>query len=230
MNAPPHPWRAVVRRAGQRLGWGLLITAAIVLPLVGRAAWEGRRELELAAQAAETRDLDAQIEHLGRAARWRVPGFGHDERAVDALMELGAAAEARGDAGSQRALAAYREVRRALLGTRGLFVPQRERFHEANERIAVLMAAQEERFGTDVGGRGDPYGYHLELLEEVPGPAPGRALVAALSFVAWLGSVAAFFVRGLDERGHLRPAPAVRWGAASLLLLVGWMVALRYAG
>jgi len=208
----------------------LLLATGIVLPLVGRAAWEGRRELELAAEASELRDVDAQIEHLGRAARWRVPGFGHDEAAVDALMELGAAAEARGDAGSQRALAAYREVRRALLGTRGLFVPQRERFHEANERIAVLMAAQEERFGTDVGGRGDPYAYHLELLEEVPGPKPGRALFAALAFVAWLAAAGGFLVRGLDERGHLRPAPAVRWGGAAVVLLVAWMVALRYAG
>src|SRR5690606_20047247 len=125
-------------------------------------------------------DPETQIEHLGRAARWRVPGLGHDEQAIDALMDLGAQAETQGERGGQRALTAYREVRRALLGTRGLWVPQSDRFHQANERIAVLMAAQEERFGTDVGGQGDPYSYHLGLLEEVPGPVPGRSLAAAL--------------------------------------------------
>lgn len=213
-----------------RAGWGLGFVVAVALPLVGRAVWEGRRELELAELSAASGDEDAQVEHLGRAARWRVPGFGHDEDAIEALFALGEAAETAGESGSMRALVAYREVRRALLGTRGLWVPQADRFHQANERIAVLMAAQEERFGTDIGGTGDPYSYHLGLLEDVPGPRPGRAWLAAVTFVAWCGTVVGFFARAIDESARLRPAPAVRWGLATIVCLVGWMVALRYAG
>jgi len=209
--------------------YGLGLAAGVLLPVVGRAIWEGRRELALADEAAEVDDFDAEVEHLGRAARWRLPLARHDERAVDRLMALGAEAEATGEAGAQRALAAYREVRGALLGTRGFWVPQAERFHQANERVATLMAAQEERFGTDVGGMADPYSHHLGLLEEVPGPIAWRAWLAALAFVGWLAAMVGFFVRAIDDRGRLRPARAVRWGAAVLALLGLWIVALRFA-
>ena len=92
--------------------------------------------------------------------------------------------------------------------------------------IARLMAAQEKRFGTDIGGDGDPEAWHLKRLSEAPGPVPWRATVAALAFVLWLGATTGFVTRGLDAAGRLRPRSAVRWGVASLLLLVTWAVML----
>lgn len=212
----------------------MLITASVVLaslavPISARVVYEGRAELALAEQAEQEGDFEAQVEHLGRAARWRMPGFGHDEEALDRLLVLGGEQEALGDDGSAMALTAYREARRALLSTRVLGVPHVELFDDVNERIATLMAAQEARFGTDVGGRGDPYAYHLELLQEVPGPSPVPATGAALCFVGWLLATAGFVWRSLDARGRLRAGPAVRWGIGWLVLLVGWMVLLRFA-
>ena len=224
---PSTPLRPRGRIGNALFGVGLAI--GVLLPVVGRALWEGRRELALADEAAAAEDFDAEVEHLGRAARWRLPGARHDDLAIERLMALGAEAEATGEGGTQRALAAYREARGALLGSRGFRVPQAERFHQANERVATLMAAQEERFGTDVGGTGDPYTYHLGLLEEVPGPLAWRAWGAAVAFAAWIVASIGFFVRALDDRGRLHPARAVRWGAAVLALLGLWLVALRFA-
>jgi hypothetical protein len=212
------------------VGLGLGLVAVFGAPVLVRVAWEGRAELQRADAAEADGDTEAEIEHLGRAARWRMPILGHDETAIDRLLVIGTNAESEGDDGRQTALVAYREVRRALLATRTWGVPQREVFDDVNQRIATLMAEQEADFGTDVGGTGDPYTYHLKLLQEVPGPDPWRANVAALAFLGWIVATAGFVLRAIDAKGHLRPKSAVRWGAASVLLLAAWAVLLRFAG
>jgi hypothetical protein len=224
--AAPARTKVLLRRVALIAG----AAAALAIPVGLRVAWEGRAELDLADLAAEDEDVDAEIEHLGRAARWRIPVLGHDEEAIDRLLIIGTDAESRGGEGRQTALAAYREARGALLSTRTWGVPQRDVFDDLNTRIATLMAEQEADFGTDVGGTGDPYTYHLALLDEIPGPDPWRANFAALAFVGWIVATVGFVLRAIDARGHLRPRSAVRWGVAALLLLAAWAVLLRYAG
>lgn len=221
-DAPTRSWL-------RRLAWVAVVVVAFGAPLSIRVAWEGRAELEQAQRAKAAGDIDLQIEHLGRAARWRIPLFGHDEEALQNLVDIGTESEVQGEDGSQRALAAYREARRAILATRTWGVPDPETFDHVNERIARLMADQEERFGTDVSLSGDPYAYHLGLLQEVPGPDPWRANLAALAFAAWLFATGGFVMRSLDSRGRLIPKPAVRWGLCSVLLLLAWVLALRFA-
>jgi len=218
--------RALLRR----IGWALLLLFGVSIPLAARVAWEGKAEIDAADQARAEQMLAQEIEHLGRAARWRLPIASHDEIALERLLEIGAEQEALGDDGVQLALAAYREVRRALLATRSWGIPHRDLFHEANRHIAALMAVQERAFGTDLSGRGEQEAYHLELLERVPGPDPVRANLAALAFLGWIVASGGFVLRALDAHGRLRPRPALRWGGASLLLLVAWMLLLRFAG
>jgi hypothetical protein len=221
--------RSGLRAAAIRGGWVVAVIAAVILPLVIRAGWEGRAELAQAEAAAARGDVDREIEHLGRAARWRVPGLSHHTRALERLVEIGEQAEATGPEAVMQSLAAYREVRSALLATRTWGVPRRAVFDTMNERIASLMAHQEAELGTDVSGTGDPYAHHLALLQQVPGPDPVRGNLAAFAFLGWLLSTGGFIVRGLDAKGRLRPRPALRWGGASLALLVAWIVLLRFA-
>ncbi len=199
------------------------VTAATVLiavPVAIRAWVDGRAALQ---EALSTDDVDLRIERLGHAARWRMPLASHDEEALDALLELGEVSE------PTASIAAYREARRALLATRAWGLSDPQRFEVLNERIASAMAAREELEGTDVGGQGDPYHYHLQLLAVEPGPEPMRAGAAAWAFVAWLGALIGFVGRGLDERGKLQAKPATRWGLAVLLLLATWTVLLATA-
>lgn len=224
-EAPRSRLRSLLRRSG----WVVLLSIVVAVPLVLRVGWEGRAELAQAERAAIDDDVDLEIEHLGRAARWRLPGLSHDEKALGRLVAIGEAQERRGSDGTQMALAAYREARRALLATRAWGVPHPEVLADVNQRIARLMARQEAELGTDVSGSGDPYAYHLELLQEVPGPDPVRGNLAALSFVAWLVATGGFILRGLDAQGRVRSRPALRWGGASLLLLLAWTLLLRLA-
>jgi hypothetical protein len=201
---------------------------AFAAPLVVRAVIDARAELDLADEAAEAGDTDAEIEHLGRALRWRVPFSPHDEVSLDRLFAKGEAAEAAGD--DVGALAAYREARGALLATRVFAVPHADARAELDVRIARLMAAQEQRFGTDTSHGGDLEAHHLSLLQDTPGPNPVRATIAATTFIAWVLTSLAVLWHGIDGTGRVRKRPAVLWGLASIAFLVGWMIAWRFAG
>lgn len=216
------PW---LRRGALGVAFG----AAVTLPLLARVAYEGRAELAEADRAQLEGDRDAEILHLGRAARWRAPILGHDEDARARLLSIGEDAVALGEAGEHEALAAFRELRGALLATRTFDVPDREQLQLANERIAELMAGQERRFGRDRPDEPDPRAWHLEQLSRDPGPVPWRGALAALAFVGWLVATGGFVMRGLDAGGRLRPRPAVRWGIASVVLLIAWAVLLSHA-
>ncbi len=224
------PGVAAPRRAWWKapaLGVGVVL--AVSLPIGLRVGYEGRAELEAAERARGLDDLSGEIEHLGRALRWRLPGADHDEQALERLWAIGQAQEALGTLGHANALVAYRELRSGLLATRVWGIPHRERWEAANERIAALMAEQERQLGTDVSGRGDPEAFHRELLSREPGPAPVRANLAALAFIGWIACGAGLLLRGLGPRGRLRPRPALRWGLATVACLVAWAVLLAGA-
>jgi hypothetical protein len=212
---------------GPAITVGVLVS--VLLPIALRVVYEGRAELAAADHASAQEDLAGEIEHLGRALRWRMPGADHDEQALERLWAIGQAQQAHGADGRDAALAAYRELRQGLLATRVWSIPHRERWEAANDRIAVLMAEQEREQGTDLSGTGDPEAFHRALLAEEPGPAPVRGNLAALAFVGWVACVVGLLVRGLGARGRLRPRPALRWGVAAVLFLVAWMVLLATA-
>jgi len=209
------------------IGLGALV--AVLVPIATRVALEGRAGLAAADVARDAGELDGEIEHLGRALRWRMPGLDHDEAALARLWAIGQAQEARGADGRDAALAAYRELREGLLATRVWGVPHRERWEAANARIAALMAAVEREYGTDASGIGDPEAFHHALLSREPGPDPVRGNLAALAFAGWVACTAGLLVRGLGPRGRLRPRPALRWGLGAVICLVAWAVLLATA-
>lgn len=205
--------------------YGLLWVLAIVVPAAVRVAWEGHQALEQAGEAEAAGDTDLQIELLGRAARWRLPLAPYDDEAFARLEDLAARAEA--EEQPVLALAAFRELRRAVLATRAWGVHRPALLERANRNIATLMAAQEVAHATGPGmelGPGvDPYAYHLALLEDAPGPDPVRANLAAWCFVLWLVTLAGFALRAVDARGRLDRKRGARWGIACLLAMLGWM-------
>jgi hypothetical protein len=217
--------RSGARRAALALGF----LALVGTPLLARVAFEGRAELQAAERAKGDGDVELEILHLGRAARWRAPILGHDEDARQRLHQIGEDAFAEGEDGERTALQAFRELRSALLATRTFDVPDPELLEQANARIADLMAAQEVRFGRDPIEEPDARAWHLQRLAAPPGPVPWRAFGAAFAFLGWIACTGGFVLRGLDAAGKLRPGPAVRWGLGSVVLLVVWAVLLSHS-
>ncbi|MEM6296312.1 MAG: hypothetical protein AAGA54_33890 [Myxococcota bacterium] len=196
------------------------LAALVAIPMVVRVHVEGTAAL---ASAKQTDDVDLRIERYGQAARWRSPFGAHDDAALDALVAMG------DDPEREVALAALREARRAMLGTRAWGLSDPARYATVNESIATHMAAAEAEAQTDVGGHGDAYAYHLRLLQAVPGPDPVRANGAAFAFAGWLVALVGFVLRGIDASGRLQARAATRWGLAALVLLVSWCVLLAIA-
>lgn len=208
--------RAQRAGAGRRLGLVALFALLVLAPIVVRVAVDGRAELAAAIEVEARADVDAQIRHLGRAARWRLPLARHDDEARAALRALAEAAEARDDAAV--GLAAWRELRRALIGTRVVTVVDADGLDAANAAIVRLMVREAE-----VAGRAsDPARWAAELEEDL---APrGRSLLASACFLAWLIACVGFFVAGIDGKGRLQPRGALRWGGAALATLLAWIL------
>jgi hypothetical protein len=194
---------------------------ALALVVIGslfvRAWVDGRAQLREADAMAEAGDLDGEIRHLGRAARWRLPIAEHDELARTRLRELAERETAAGHVGV--ALIAWRELRSAILATRAIDVVDPELLETANVEIVQLMVLEAQ--AADIPA--DSARWAAELDEDPMGTSRVRSLSAAACFAAWLIACIGFFTRGIDGKGRLEPRPALRWGAAVLVLLVAWL-------
>lgn len=195
---------------------------AVALAIVTvRVVWSSRAEWK----AAESAQGDERVAHLGRAARLYAPGNPYSRRALDALAEMGR--EQTGDGRrSPYELAAWREVRSAILATRSFYTPRRELLDEANARIAALMAQAEE---PSRGSINDRTAWHAARLAQDDAPSVAWSIVALVGLAAWIGSAAAFFLRAVDERDKLRPRPAIAWALGVALGLALFFLGLARA-
>ena len=205
--APSGPGRRRWLVSAWVLGGGL----SLLVPIAGRVLVDGRAELAAAAEARAAGDGEAEIRHLGRAARFRLPLADHDERALARLAELGRGGD------STLALTAWRELRGALIGTRVVGVSDPGLLAEADAAIVERMADEAARAGAPVARER----WAAELDEDLE--PRSRSLLAATALVAWLGACVGLVVRGIDRKGRLDPVPARRWGVAVLLTLIAWI-------
>jgi hypothetical protein len=175
---------------------------AILLAIVAaRVVWSSRGEWRVAVTATG----DDEIMHLGRAARLYAPGNPYSRRAADKLAAIGREDPA-------RALAAWRELRSALLATRSFYTPHHALLDEANARIADLMADAEVAAGTQ-HARDNARAWHAARLAQDEAPSVAWTLVALLGLAAWVGCALGLLLRGVGDDDRLRPRIALAWSA-----------------
>lgn len=184
-----------------------LLLAAVALRVVTGA----RAELAIAERHEQDGDVDAAIVHYRRAARWYAPLSPYHVQALSALGRIGQGAEQEGEV--ERALAAYRAVRGSILATRSFYVPEPERLHAADRRIAALMAGLPPPQMDAGKSREQLEREHLALLQHDPDPKLGWTLVLLLGFSAWVAGAFAFAARAIDDEDRFIRAEALRWGA-----------------
>jgi hypothetical protein len=158
---------------------------------------------------------------LGIAARMYAPGNPWSARAYAALVEEAQLTEA---VEPKRALAAWREVRSAILATRSFYTPNRPLLDEANAAIARLTAAVE---GSGPAGTA----WHATRLAEAEREAPsvGWSVVALTGLFLWLGAAAALFLVGFDANDAIRRRPALAAACGVALGLTLFFVGLARA-
>lgn len=192
---------------------GILVVVLVVLSV--KVIVSSRAELDRARRAETAGELEVAVTHYRRAARWHLPVQPWADEALDALMAIGEAAEERGDA--VLALASYRSAHAAIMSTRHLWVPDRERLHRADERIAHLMATGEVPPVDARRSEAEREALYLEMLEEDRDPALGWSLLALLGFLLWLAGAYGVFTRALDEDDRFVQAELRKWGTLFVL-------------
>ena len=201
--------------------------AALVLaalgPLALRVHWEAKQELAAASLASANDDLEGEIVHLGRAARWYLPGASSYQQALDSLVAIGDLAQERGAHGLDDALRAYREARGAILATRTWNVHSPELLATLNHRIARLMVEQESRLGTDMSGEGRAYQWHRELLDGVPAQRSALSWAASAVFLGWLVSVYFLCVSLAQAFAQQKYKVVVFWAVVTVVGLPVWI-------
>jgi hypothetical protein len=198
----------------RRLASGAAVAAFCLAVVVVRVVASARAEYREGEVALARGDVSEAVVRLRRAARWYAPGNPYPRRALDRLAEIAARAEAAGETHSARL--AWEAVRGALLGSRSLYTPYRERLTLANRHIADLMAREE-------GPRADPgrseaerAAWHHALLERDDAPRPGFVVLALAGFAGWVLGALAFIYRGVGADDRLHPRAAL-WSAAAVV-------------
>ncbi len=184
----------------------------MILVLSVKVLVSSRAELAEADRAASAGELEIAVTHYRRAARWYLPIQPYADRALERLMEIGAEAERDGD--RALALAGYRSVRAALMSSRSLWIPDAERLHVADERIAALMASGDVPAldaHLSEAARAEAY---LEMLETDRDPVTGWALLALLGFLLWGAGAYGVFTRALDQDDRFVDVELRKWGTA----------------
>lgn len=205
-------------------GVGVVLAFCIV---GARLLWDARANLMAGEQAETQGDRHAAIRHYQDAARLYLPGSPYVRRALDRLEAVAASATQAGDGPSLRA--ALEAERAAILATRWLLIPNASRLPAIEQRLAQVLAANEERSvapGVSFEAR---TAWHLERLRHRPGPSLPYVLLALLGLVLWVGSAVAFFRKGLDGEMRLRRPHAMIIGIVFVAGLGMFLIGLRVA-
>lgn len=192
-----------LRIAARALTVGGVLLAVLAVRVVTSSHAELNRGDALRARG----DSAAAILAYRRAARWYAPGNPFCTSALDRLRAVGD--EARREGETERALAAFRAARGAILATRSFYTPHRERLAVAEDAIAQLTGEL-----APPAGRAEARDAIAEAMDAPERPSLGWTLVLLLGWLGWTGGAFAFASRALDEEDRLRPRQAQIWGTA----------------
>lgn len=215
-------WRRRARTASAVAVLALLFLAVVVV----RVLWSSRAELREAEQRLSAGEVDDAVERLGRAARLDAPGNPWSERARALLEQTATGLEERGDRGA--ALSAWRELRSAILATRGLGEPHRDQRLRADARIARLAAALESPSVDPASDEAARVRWHAARLAQDEAPSPAWSVAALCGLALWLGCAAGLLHRGVDDKLRLRRA-AAGWALGIAAGFVLFLLALARA-
>ena len=122
--------------------WRLLCAGIAILLacVVGRCAWESRREYKAGTESLARGETGEGIIHLDRAIHGYFPLNPYVDRSVRALWTVGQESEDRNPA---LALRAYEAIRGALNAVRGIYQPYSDWLPKTDEKIASLRTLEE---------------------------------------------------------------------------------------
>lgn len=200
-----------------------LALCLVFLAICARVLISGYSDLSTARQALEARLIETAIDFYDRASRWYLPLIGAHKEARAEMARLCRDLEATGKA--KEALRCFRRLRGTIMATRWLVIPDSDLLEESNLAIARLSEAER-------GPDGRPLldaKTHLELLERDESPDPWLSGLAIILFFCWLGGTSYGLWTSIAPSGAINWSRLGRFILLSVLLLIAWLVTLRFA-
>lgn len=214
-------WRSHVRP----ISLTLLLMLGMVLV---RVLYGAITEVQEAERLRGLGELNEAITHYERAIHWHLPVNPWEDRAVDALLTLGAEAKAKGD--SALALRAYEALRSGIYATRSVYVPHAQVLTQVNQQIAALQVQQPDARWPDPSLSPDAReAIALKVLERDLAPHTGWSVLAVAGFLGWVSAAAGFFFKGFKEDGRFDSARGLKWSVGIAIGYLCWIVGLMKA-
>lgn len=207
------------RPASRRWLRGVAIAGAVLLAIAARVVVGSAMELDRGDVAMAGGDAEGARMHWRRSAAWYAPGNPYDDRALDRLETLAAEAEQAG--AIDDAVLAWRAIRSAIVGARGLTTPHAERLERAQTKIATLMLQQEQAPMDSDLSDSELRERYAAMLAGPRGPSSGGALLALFGFALFVGAAFRMSQRAFDDEDRFdRPVGLAHLGAIALGLVL----------
>lgn len=172
-------------------------------------------------------EVDFAIAHYRRAARQYVPLNPYCVEALERLADIARSAEQDGD--RERALAAWRSVRGAILASRSFYIPHSPRLSEANAHIATLMSELPPPAIDAARSPEERRAAESDRLGELRDAALAFRLLALLGLATWIFAAWGFVTRAIDEDDRIIGASARLWGTAWIVGFGAFVLGLALA-
>jgi hypothetical protein len=207
----------------------IAIVIAVLIAMVGARVLYLQRSHFLKAEGHYAQgELKLAVREYSTAMSLYVPLSPYGERSAERLWDMGLRFEADGEL--LRAQSAYSAIRSSLYGARSFYTPGKEWIRKCDEKIASLRASmllEEGRITKDEFGATRQK--HLEVMRTDRAPIPAWAVLAAVSFIAFIASVAYFIFRGLTPEARLRKREAIIGALAAACSFALWVMSLMKA-
>jgi len=199
---------------------------AALLVVVLRLTWDAHKLASYGEMQASRRAYPEACAAFMDAARAYYPGNPYADLAFARLLALADEAPALGNVVApdleRRALESFRT---AAMATRSTYVPHAAELAKVNERLATIYARwEQEARGVYKGSlQGASFEqrkqWHLQKLQEVPGPSWLWSSVAFVGLGIAVGAVVLFIAKALTPALRVQRGPAL---GAGLAFLVGF--------
>jgi hypothetical protein len=187
-----------------------------------------RNEYRKGEVALANKDLTKAIIHFDRAIHWYSPGSKAVKDSMDALWNIGAQSEGRGDYGM--ALQAFRSLRSSLYSVRSFYTPHPDWIERCDDRIADILVQEQATGSSNKGAPPEAKKKEiLEILNIQTEPDVFWSVLLEIGFLGWIGCSIAFIFRAFSGQKGFNVKAALGWGIFVIFFYALWIVGMLQA-
>lgn len=206
----------------------LTLLGVVCSSVLMKTAYHARNEYTQGTTALQEGDFVRAVTHFNRAIHWYSPGNEAVRQSIEALWDIGTAAQSTGDHGL--ALDAFQSLRSSLYSARSFYTPYPDWIAKCDDRIAALYAhalapSSSEHSPALETNKTDM----LKILKMPTAPDVMWSLLCEGGFIGWIACSIAFILRVFAPPTGFYPRRAVFWGGLFIGFYAFWILGMLNA-